>query len=228
MLTRSIICALSLATSTAFIVPNTSTFIKRPSTHLLSKGDDVTQQHAFASGSFVEFEEKGRTHIGTIESVAHKSNGGTSILDSLGTKYDVPDKSVQYHMSAPNSPGQAAKLYDEFVKAQEIPLQSIQSKIDVTPELLEMAWEEAVDESEEDIVTAASFIELVHAHAASTMEKYYAWKLLQSDMAHIFFKEIKHAGRVIEFKAKSRKAVDAAKDVFCRNAEHADDEICFV
>jgi hypothetical protein len=77
MLTRSIICALSLATSTAFIVPNTSTFIKRPSTHLLSKGDDVTQQHAFASGSFVEFEEKGRTHIGTIESVAHKSNGGT-------------------------------------------------------------------------------------------------------------------------------------------------------
>ena len=59
------------------------------------------------------------------------------------------------------------------------------------------------------------------------MEKYYAWKLLQSDMAHIFFKEIKSNGRVVSFKAKTRKAVEAAKEMFCRT--HQDEnEICFV
>ena len=128
-------------------------------------------------------------------------------------------------MSCPNSVGQATKLYDEFCLAQDSPVQSIQDAIDVTPDLLEMAWEEA--EEGTSALTPDSFIELVHAHGASAMEKYLAWKYLQTEMAHIFFKEIKSNGRVVSFKAKTRKHVDAAKTVFCRT--HQDEnEICFV
>jgi hypothetical protein len=148
------------------------------------------------------------------------------VIDSEGKKFNIPDKDVRYSMPCPNSPGQANKLYDEFCQAQDTPLPSIQEAIDVSPELLEMAWEEA-EENEHANVTPDSLIELVHAHKASAMEKYLAWKLLQSEMSHIFFKEIKDHGRVVSFKAKTRKAVDAAKDMFCRT--HQDDnEICFV
>ena len=140
------------------------------------------------------------------------------------------DKDIRYSMSCPNSPGQASKLYDDFCQAQDTPVQSIQDAIDVTPDLLEMAWEEAAIEDEEgstSTMTPASFIELVHAHVATSMEKYLAWKYLQSDMSHIFFKEIRSNGRVVSFKAKTRKAVDATRDVFCRTHQD-EDEICFV
>ena len=161
--------------------------------------------------------------------------------------FNIPDKDVKYCMTCPNSPGQAEKLYNEFCKAQDSPIKSIEDEIDVSAELLQMAWEEAAEESEQESssrnLTPASFIELVHAHAASAMEKYLAWKYLQSEQAHVFFKEIKSngtvsrcemyfrifwsfltnhvaiwpclflTGRVVSFKAKTRKAVDNAKDV---------------
>lgn len=41
-----------------------------------SAADEVENQQAFAVGSFIEFVEKSRTHIGKIESVEHKSSGG--------------------------------------------------------------------------------------------------------------------------------------------------------
>ena len=155
-------------------------------------------------------------------------HGLIRVIDSEGKKFNIPDKDVRYSMPCPNSPGQATKLYDEFIAAQDTSLPSIQKAIDITPDLLEMAWEEAAEgEGEEHNLTPASFIELVHAHAATAMEKYMAWKLLQSDVSHIFFKEIKSHGRVVSFKAKTRKHVDAAKEMFCRT--HQDDnDICFV
>ena len=119
-------------------------------------------------------------------------------------------------------------MYDEFCRAQELPLESIQIELDVSPDLIQMAWEEAVEDETHNL-TPAEFVELVHAHSPSAMEKYLAWKLLQSEMSHVFFKEIKDKGRVVSFKAKPKKSVDAAKDVFCR--EHVDDiesQICEV
>jgi len=189
------------------------------------------QQQAFAAGSFVEFTEKKRIHIGKIDMVEHKTSGGAryQVIDSGGKKFNVPDKDIRYSMMCPNSPGQANKLYDEFCAVQESPLSSIQqaASIDISTDLLEMAWEEAAEEGESHLLTPASFIELVHAHAGSSMEKYLAWKFLQSEQSHIFFKEIKSNGRVVSFKAKTRKAVDAAKEMFCRT--HQDEnEICFV
>ena len=123
------------------------------------------------------------------------------------------------------SPGAASKLFEDFVSAHDASEESLQSKLDISPELLEMAWEES-NESEDHILTPSNLVEVVHSHAASAIEKYMAWKLLRTDLAHIFFKEIKDHGRVVSFKAKARKAVDAAKQAFCNS--HDDNEICLV
>ena len=184
----------------------------------------MDQQHAFAAGTFVEFQEKNRVHVGKIASVEHKSNGGAryEVIDSEDHHFGIADKAINFAIPAPNSPSQQQKLYDEFIAAQQISEEELQQKLEVSPELLEMAWEEAAEEE----LTPSSLIELVHAHAASAIEKYMAWKLLRTDMSHIFFKEIKDHGRVVSFKAKARKAVDNAKRVFCQS--HEDSELCLV
>ena len=142
------------------------------------------------------------------------------MIDSDGKKFDIPDKDILYSIPCPNTPDQASKLFDEFCEAHDtMSLRSIQQAIDVTPDLLVMAWEEATDESESKEGSSSNLL--------TALEKYMAWKFLQSEMSHVFFKEIKLHGRVVSFKAKTRKAVEAAKEVFCRT--HQDDnEICFV
>ena len=70
-------------------------------TRLSSKKDDeVVQQQAIACGSFVEFCEKKRIHIGKIETVEHKASGGAryTVIDSSDHKYNVADKDVRYAM----------------------------------------------------------------------------------------------------------------------------------
>merc|ERR1712048_1438353 len=98
--------------------------------------------------------------------------------------------------------------------------EELQSQLDITPELLELAWEEASESTDTDgVVTPETLIELVHSHRASAMEKYKAWRLLQSDISHVFFKELKDHGRIAWFKVKARKVVESAKRAFC--AKHA-------
>ena len=70
----------SVSTVTAF-VPNAPLKLMSQSTSSCIRGkksgdDEVVNQQAFAVGSFIEFVEKSRTHIGKIESVEHKSSGG--------------------------------------------------------------------------------------------------------------------------------------------------------
>jgi hypothetical protein len=179
----------------------------------------------------VEFQEKNRIHVGKIDSVEHTAGGVArySVIDSENHKYDVADKAVLYSMPCPNSPAQADKLFDDFCRAQDAPSITLQEELDISPELLQMAWEECAaedDETSDHMMTADSLVELVHSHAASSIERYLAWKLLKTEMAHVFFKEIKERGRVVSFKAKPEKAVENAKQVFCQT--HQDNEICFV
>jgi hypothetical protein len=188
---------------------------------------DVPQQQVFPIGTFVEFQEKKRAHVGKIVQSEHKSNGGAryDVVDSEGKKYGIADKAVLFAMNAPNTPGAATKLFNEFCDAYQADEQTLQTKLDVSTELLEMAWEES-EGTEDHVLTASQFVELILGHAASTIENYMAWKLLKSETSHVFFKEIKDHGRVVAFKGKARKAVDAAKQSFCLN--HADSELCLV
>jgi hypothetical protein len=96
--------------------------------------------------------------------------------------------------------------------------------LDISPGLLEMAWEESNMEDED--LTPSSLVELVHAHAGSAIEKYMAWRLLQTESGHVFFKEIKDHGRIVSFKAKAKTAVDAAKQAFCNS--HPQSDLCLV
>ena len=118
----------------------------------------------------VEFEEKKRTHIGKIESVEHKSSGGAryQIIDSEGKKWDMADKAILYSMPCSQLSRQAETLFQEFCRAQDAPADTLQEELDISPELLEMAWEEVTaEEMKNHMLTASSLIELVQGHTAS-------------------------------------------------------------
>ncbi|OEU15852.1 hypothetical protein FRACYDRAFT_269513 [Fragilariopsis cylindrus CCMP1102] len=188
-------------------------------------------QPSFPVGTFVEFEEKKhRTHIGKITNIEHKSNGGTryDVTDSDGKHFQIADKAVHFTMIPPNSPGPANKLYQEFCDAQKASDDELQTQLDISPEILELAWEDALETADDHDVTPNDLIELVHSHSASAIETYKAWRLLQSDVAHIFFKDLKDHGRISSFKVKARKTVETTKRAFCMDADHAQNDICLV
>jgi len=220
---------LSIATTHAFL-QHPHTFA--PSLILNSKKGDAVDaaQQKFSVGSFVEFQEKSRVHVGKIAQVEQKGNGASryNVIDSNGKLFSIADKSISYTMPCPTTPGQAEKLYTEFCQAQDTPLDTLQERLGITPELLELVWEdlENDEESSDHSLTAASLVDSVSSDAASAIEKYLAWQLLKSDTAHIFFKEIKTHGRVVAFKCKAKKAVDAAKLEFCKT--HNTNELCFL
>jgi hypothetical protein len=228
--------ALSLCANTADafqVIPRVGTLAAPSYTAIASSlsskktSDDVVQQQAYPVGTFVEFEEKSRGHIGKIAKVEHKSTGVAryQVVNEEGKQYEIADKAITFAINAPNSPAASEKLFEEFLAAHDASEESIQSKLDINSELLEMAWEE-YSEAEDHLLTPSALVDLVHSHSASAIEKYMAWKLLRTDKSHIFFKEIKDHGRVVSFKAKARKAVEAAKEAFCNS--HDDSYICLV
>ena len=195
-----------------------------------SKEADVVQQVAFTTGTLVEFSEKKRLHAGKILKVEHKSNGGAryEVEAHAGYKFMIADKAVNYAMKVPpNEERNIKHIFDTFSEALVEPRSQLQKDLDISSDILEMAWEEALEDESHEL-TADSLVELVHSHTASTLEAYKAWRLLKSDLSHVFFKEIKDHGRVVSFKAKAKKAVDAAKNTFCRQPEQSDDDLCWV
>ena len=73
---RLLIAALSLSTASAFVPTHPAVHAPTACNSKKDSGDEVVQQHAFAVGTFVEFMEKKRTHIGKIDKSEHKSSGG--------------------------------------------------------------------------------------------------------------------------------------------------------
>lgn len=202
-------------------------------TALQAKEDgEVQLAHALSVGTLVEFQEKSRIHVGTIKEAQHKGSGGARYkveAYDTGKSFDIADKAVTFSTHAPNTPAKAEKLLTELASVQESSEDQLFQDLDVNPELLEMAWEEAAsEEASAHELTPKSFIQLIHSHAASAVEEYMAWKLLRGDIAHVFFKDMKQNGRVLSFKAKARKAVENAKDAFCASHDDEDVEFCFV
>lgn len=180
-----------------------------------------------AVGTLVEFQEKKRVHIGKITFAGHKSNGGGryDVVDPHGQHFSIADKAVSYTAFAPNSESAAKKLFADLEEAHCASESELQSKLDISSDLLEIAWEEAA-QAEDHVVTPKSLVELIHSHTASTLESYMAWRLLRENTGHVFFRELKDHGRVTSFKAKAKKAVDAAKRTFCDTHED-EEELCF-
>jgi len=191
---------------------------------------EVVQQKSFTSGTIVEFIEKKRLHAGKIIKVLHKSNGAAryDVVDHDGHKFNIADKAVSYSMPiSANEERNIKQIFDEFAAALEEPETKLRSDLDISAELLEMAWEEKIEDELHEL-TPDYLVDLIHSHTASKLESYKAWRLLRTDMAHVFFKELKDHGRVVAFKAKAQKTVEAAKETFCKNPDNAMDDFCWV
>jgi predicted flavoprotein YhiN len=197
-----------------------------------SSDHDVDTQKTLSKGTLVEFSEKNREHVGKIVHVEHKINGSAryDIENSEGKIYSVAEKAITYAMTiTPNDEKRIQQLFTEFGSAHEKSQLELLNDLDMSAELFEMAWEETLIQDEETHeLTAKSLMELIHSRSASTIESYKAWKLLRTDLGHVFFKDIKDHGRVVSFKARAAKAVKAAKQTFCMNPDHFNDDLCFV
>lgn len=203
---------------------------------------------ALSPGTLIEFTEKGRVHIGKISSLEHKTNGGAryDVIDENEKRFNIADKAVTYSLTLSDE-RKSKQVLEELVLAKCATERGLQKKLDITPELLEMAWEEldpttsSVDDggaaaaaSNSYVLTPNEFIHMIHSKKASPTESYMAWRLLREDMAKVFFKELKTNGRVLSFKAKGRKSVEASKETFCskkqqKNKDDEDDvdDFCF-
>jgi len=223
------------ATSAFVVVPGKQVSPYFHSAFLAKKQGDgenveIVQKQTFAKNTLIEFKEKNRNHIGKIVSSIHKSNGNAryDVVDIEGHQFSIADKDVAFAISPPSNPQMTDNVMKEMEDAHDASEKLLQTKLDVSPELLEMAWEEA-SESDSHELTPKSFILLLHAKTVSSLEAYMTWRLLRLAKAHIFFKELKVDGRVVAFKAKARKSVVAAKENFCRDVEFMDDDsFCFV
>jgi hypothetical protein len=194
--------------------------------------EDASTPYVFPVGTFVEFAEKNRVHVGKIDQQEQKTKGGARyvVTDGEGHHYNIADKEVHFAIHPPNSPAIADKLFDEFCAAQKASEEDLQAQLQISPEILELAWEESLEaadsESGDGVITPSKLVEIIHSHTASVIEKYVAWKFLQTDLARIFFRDIKEHGRITSFKAKARKAVEATKQTFC--SAHEDSDLCLV
>lgn len=157
----------------------------RPMFHLAATDEDgeVIMEKAFSVGTLVEFEEKSRIHMGKVISINHKANGKPRYDVEeypTGKTFDVADKEISFSLPAPKSAKLADDLLEELDEAQDMPDEELNKELDISPELLAMAWEEVEDGDDDDQeIKAKDLIELVHSHKATGIEKYEAWRLLR-------------------------------------------------
>jgi len=192
--------------------------------------DGLDPNPALPVGAFVEFEEKGRRHMGRVRVMEHKINGGVRYMvhDVLHNEFNIADKQVSFSVPAPVNDKKALLEFDQLCAVLACSDQNLRERLNVSSDLLEMAWEETLGSSDhEAVVTPCSFFDLLHSYSADHVETYAVWRFLRTEIAHVFFKELKNHGRVVSFKAKDIKAVEAAKAAYCHS--HPDGaEFCYV
>jgi hypothetical protein len=191
----------------------------------------LAQQSAISAGTIVEFREKKRAHLGRIREVERKSNGWARYdVEEYpsGKHFSIADKDVSFTIPVPTNEKQEEKLLEQLDHAFNMELSGLCKALDISPGLLELAWQEkAESECDEDmILTPSDLVLIVLSHKASQVERYEAWRLLRSEIGHVFFKEISEHGRVVAFRAKPKKSVHALRDVYC--ISHDDDDFCDV
>jgi hypothetical protein len=101
------------------------------------------------------------------------------------------------------------------------------SKI-VDPEVLQLAWEELVDESSSEGVSLSALVELIEGSKPDAKAAYSAFvAMTTSDYGRLFFTTLKKGSqRAVRYKAKARKHVAAALQTYCQT--HEDAALCLV
>jgi hypothetical protein len=105
----------------------------------------------------------------------------------------------------------------------------LRKALDVDPDMVELAWEEANADAHNSAWTPDDFIALIHSRPAlDPAETYRMWIFLSLGLGQVFFKGMADHGRITTFKARAAAAVDAAKATFCSEHQKDEPEFCFV
>jgi hypothetical protein len=215
----------------AFMLPPATVMPRTSLTTFQMKADaadsddaDKPQVHLEALGSIVEFDDgkHDRSMLGVVSSAEAKAKGGAryTVLDANSVPHSIAGK--QIHCSF--SPDAKAKKADPEVVLK--PFETVHdlepTALGVAPEDLELAWEFLAEE-DNDSWSARSILQNIDDKLCRTpVEQYKAFRLLTSDLGHVFFKSLSGGF----YKLKNAKSVRASKDQWCRAHEEAD--FCFV
>jgi hypothetical protein len=198
-----------------------------------SSDDSLHSVSSLPVGTVIEFDEKGRVHMGRIIDTVRNIGGARyTVIDEHGKQFSIADRQVAFSIPAHVNGQKALLEFDQLCAVHVSSEQNLRERLDVSADLLEMVWEEILSSSSNDndhdtVITPSTFVDLLHSHSADHIEVYTAWRFLRTDLAHVFFKELKDHGRVVSFKAKDNKAVEAAKVAFCQS-HNGDDDFCYV
>jgi hypothetical protein len=173
--------------------------------------------------SVVEFHDdnkKGTPVLGLVEGAEYKAKGGARIMiiDASGSKHTIKENSIHINLGV-----YKGKLVEpsDILKEYNAVMQTEASKLGVDVIDLEMAWELCAEEGHN--FSAKGILSLVdESFFKSTIDKYKAFRLLTSDIGHIFFKKVSNDA----FKPKAQKSVQASKEQWCR--EQTELDWCFV
>ena len=181
---------------------------------------DVPQVQLETVGSIVDFGDQ----LGIITEAEAKAKGGArySVVTADEVVHSVKGNAIKCTFS----PDKSMKSWKEVgAEAVLAPFEQVHSlapeKMGIEPEDLELAWE-FLSEEESNEFSARSIVKAIDEKLCkSSVDAYRAFRLLSSDLGHVFFKSLSGA----KFKLKAAKAVQASKDAYCR--QH-DVEFCFV
>jgi hypothetical protein len=183
--------------------------------------DDKPQVHLESIGSVVEFDDgkHDRSLLGIVTSAEAKAKGGArySVIDANSVTHSVPGKGIHCSFSADKKMKDGVDpnvLLEPFEKIQALP----STNLGVEPDILELAWEMLKDEDKSSWSAKTILRSIDDSMCRSPVEQYRAFRLLTSDLGHIFFKSLSDN----MFKPKNDKAVKASKENWCRSHDELD------
>mmetsp|Transcript_9093 Transcript_9093/g.27237 ORF Transcript_9093/g.27237 Transcript_9093/m.27237 type:complete len:226 (-) Transcript_9093:71-748(-) len=198
----------------------------QPWRHCTKKDSDAApvEINALGKGSIVEFVHNKHTTLGVVTDHMVKSKGGLRYeITTADEKVHVGVAPRDIHFSAPPLKGDKGdkpplKRLPEF----EHVLQTSATNL-IDPETLEISWEIA---AEEDKVLRTKDISKLTDMGSSPVDIYRTFRVLSSELGHVFFKGAK--GEAAAFKARAKKTVEAAKQSLCNNHSDEYGEFCLV
>lgn len=233
MLSSQVIFLLALCTCEAFHSPFAALPRKNLLTRPTGKAPSVAPEDVrldFSVGSLCEFDDgKGHVLIGKVTNSDHGVKQTRYDLETVdGRVVNVGAKQIHFVAPAPANPKKATAILKDIHKAFQSSSLELRTALDVDPDTVELAWEEANADAH-GAWSPDDFIALIHSRPAlDPAETYRMWRFLSLGMGQVFFKGMADHGRVTTFKAKAAAAVDTAKATFCSQHQKDEPEFCFV
>ena len=155
-----------------------------------------------------------------------KSKGGLrySVMTADKALHEgVAPKDIHF-TAAPLAPGKGVKSApaERLKDFEEVLNQATPLLVDI--EVLEIAWEMALEEDETFQIKALS--KLLNDESASPVDLYRTFRVLSSELGRVFFKAAKGEGA--KWNARTKKTVEAAKQSLCANTEEDYSDFCLV